>query len=120
MRLTYSATLPVGNPDRGAEAEIELTVDIDPDPAVLLRDAVIFVDPTEDELRSFYGLRDSALDRACDQAECVRYEMERSAAIAAESAERARAESRRIIDDFLTASAMSAQFELAARLPEDE
>jgi hypothetical protein len=115
MRLLFAALLPVGNPDIGADAELYLTVDIDPDPAVPLREAVVFVEPTEAELRGFHNVRESGLDRAREQAENARYEMERQAAIAAEAVERARAESRRIVDDFLNASALSAQFEAEAR-----
>jgi hypothetical protein len=115
IRLLFTALIPVGRKDVGADAELFLTVDIDADESKPLRDSVVFVDPTEDELRDFHGVRESGLDRAREQAECARYEMERQAAIAAEAVERARTESRRIVDEWLMVTRECAQFEREAR-----
>jgi hypothetical protein len=114
MRLLFAALLPIGHEDL-ADVELYLTVDIDPSPDVPLREAVVFVEPTEAELRDYHGVRESGLDRAREQAECVRYEMERTAALAAEAVERARAESRRIVDEWLMVTRECAQFEREAR-----
>jgi hypothetical protein len=72
-RVTFTATLPVGNPDRGAEIEVEVTADVAMD-VDDLRAAVVFVDPTLEDLENHYG--DRTIDRLHEDAYAEAWEVE--------------------------------------------
>lgn len=111
MRLQFTHALPVGPSDIGAEVDTVITVDIDPNEDVELRDAVVFVEPTEEELDLFHRLHGAGLDPLRHRANEALADMQRAAERAARAVEAARAESRRIIDEWLMVTRERAQFE---------
>lgn len=105
-RITRLFDFPVGNPDYGAEQEVELTADVD-----LTKDdslaAVTFIEPTLRNLTDYY--RESAIDRAMVYlAEEAHREQDRED----EAARRAKA----LVDDFLDTTRMMNRVALATRM----
>lgn len=64
--VTFTATLPVGNPDRGAEQDVVVAAAVDMSDERDLTDSVLFIEPTLAELQDFHA--DDTIDRLAEDA----------------------------------------------------